>query len=278
VADVDEAVDRLEAAFDLVRSDAHIGHINPVVPLPDAYLVSASDVHHRVCLWASSRVLGTTRLPLGKINCLQLEVPRGEETPGQLREFDAARADVITLLKPFCMAETYSRLMLLDTDYACFTWSSRLAYLLQYSLEEQNLASLRHPALQLVCRRLVEGGSTRQQDKEDALALVQNLSELDSVFSPPAVRLQLVSDLHLEAPRGLWMATKRTDDYATFELPVEAPYLALLGDVGLVGHAECLDFVRRQAQAYRKVFWVCGNHEFYDSTQVRVHVLRGHLD
>ncbi|KAK4134791.1 hypothetical protein BT67DRAFT_281374 [Trichocladium antarcticum] len=69
--------------------------------------------------------------------------------------------------------------------------------------------------------------------------------------------IQILSDLHLESPKA----------YDVFEIVPNAPYLALLGDIGnIVVHQEdCLGFLTRQLQQFRIVFFVPGNHEAYGS-------------
>jgi predicted phosphodiesterase len=69
--------------------------------------------------------------------------------------------------------------------------------------------------------------------------------------------VQILSDLHLEAPKG----------YDIFEIVPKAPYLALLGDIGnIASHKDdCLDFLTRQLRQFRAVLFVPGNHEAYHS-------------
>ncbi|KAL9098449.1 MAG: hypothetical protein Q9163_005893 [Psora crenata] len=69
--------------------------------------------------------------------------------------------------------------------------------------------------------------------------------------------VQVVSDLHLEAPKA----------YDIFDIVPKAPYLALLGDVGnIVAHKDdCLGFLTRQLNQFRAVLFVPGNHEAYHS-------------
>lgn len=68
------------------------------------------------------------------------------------------------------------------------------------------------------------------------------------------VRLQIVSDLHLEVGK----------QYASFSFPATAPYLLLAGDVGrLIDYEEYLAFLQSLSARYKKVFLVLGNHEFY---------------
>ncbi|KAF3934098.1 hypothetical protein ABW19_dt0208012 [Dactylella cylindrospora] len=69
------------------------------------------------------------------------------------------------------------------------------------------------------------------------------------------VKIQLVSDLHLEAPSA----------YDTFALETAAPYLALLGDIGNVRDDGYFDFLRRLLKQYEIIFFVAGNHEPYHS-------------
>lgn len=69
--------------------------------------------------------------------------------------------------------------------------------------------------------------------------------------------LQILSDLHLEAPKG----------YDTFEITPSAPCLALIGDIGnIVKHKDdCLAFFNKQLRRFRAVLFVPGNHEAYHS-------------
>ncbi|KAF3913099.1 hypothetical protein AA313_de0201060 [Arthrobotrys entomopaga] len=70
------------------------------------------------------------------------------------------------------------------------------------------------------------------------------------------VKIQVVSDLHLESPSA----------YDIFELEPTAPYLALLGDIGNTRDPGLLDFLRRMLKQYDLVFFVPGNHEPYHSS------------
>ncbi|KAL7627449.1 hypothetical protein AAE478_001642 [Parahypoxylon ruwenzoriense] len=68
------------------------------------------------------------------------------------------------------------------------------------------------------------------------------------------VKIQIISDLHLE------LGFK----YDSFEIPQEAPYLALLGNIGSFhdGHRELyLKFLERQLERYQAVFYVLGMRE-----------------
>ncbi|PVH75142.1 hypothetical protein DL98DRAFT_518786 [Cadophora sp. DSE1049] len=66
-------------------------------------------------------------------------------------------------------------------------------------------------------------------------------------------RIQILSDLHLEAPKG----------YNVFEIPPSAPYLALIGDIGEVKDAEYFTFMEKQLSRFEIVFVIFGNHEPY---------------
>jgi hypothetical protein len=68
--------------------------------------------------------------------------------------------------------------------------------------------------------------------------------------------IQIMSDLHLGAPPA----------YNTFDIPVKALYLALLGDVGNMTDDALLAFLGAQLRKYQKVFYLYGNHEWYYKT------------
>ena len=69
--------------------------------------------------------------------------------------------------------------------------------------------------------------------------------------------VQILSDLHLEAPKA----------YDIFEIVPKAPYLALLGDIGnIAAHQDdCIAFLTKQLKQFRAVLFVPGNHEAYHS-------------
>lgn len=69
--------------------------------------------------------------------------------------------------------------------------------------------------------------------------------------------VQILSDLHLEAPKG----------YDIFKIIPKAPYLALLGDVGNIAthKDDYLAFLTLQLNQFRAVLFVPGNHEAYHS-------------
>lgn len=68
-----------------------------------------------------------------------------------------------------------------------------------------------------------------------------------------SANIQFMSDLHLEK-KG----------YIALAIPREAPYLLLLGDIGLLRQESLfLDFLRRECEMFDLVMLVLGNHEFY---------------
>lgn len=72
------------------------------------------------------------------------------------------------------------------------------------------------------------------------------------------VHIQIMSDLHLE-----------TDFLHEFDIPDEAPYLALLGDIGHLTHwykARVLKFLERQLRKFEVVFYVLGMAEAQGSS------------
>ncbi|MBE3047446.1 metallophosphoesterase, partial [Candidatus Bathyarchaeota archaeon] len=72
----------------------------------------------------------------------------------------------------------------------------------------------------------------------------------------PGVRLQLMSDLHLETPHMLPM-------YRSFHIEPKCPYLALLGDIGSAHDDRLFAFLEEQLRQFEVVFYVLGNHEPY---------------
>ena len=68
------------------------------------------------------------------------------------------------------------------------------------------------------------------------------------------VRLQVMSDLHLEVG----------NQYQSFQVPVQAPFLLLAGDIGrLQDYENYLSFIATQCDNFDMVCLVLGNHEFY---------------
>lgn len=80
----------------------------------------------------------------------------------------------------------------------------------------------------------------------------------------PEIQLQILSDLHLEAPAA----------YDMFEITPRATILALLGDIGQARDPGWIQFIERQLALFRIVLLVLGNHEPYYSSweQVREQV------
>ncbi|OQE46966.1 hypothetical protein PENCOP_c001G01299 [Penicillium coprophilum] len=67
---------------------------------------------------------------------------------------------------------------------------------------------------------------------------------------------QILSDLHLENPSA----------YDLFKISPKAPYLALLGDIGVAKDAGFITFIETQLRQFQIVFFLLGNHEPYHST------------
>ncbi|GKT51495.1 uncharacterized protein ColSpa_11676 [Colletotrichum spaethianum] len=67
--------------------------------------------------------------------------------------------------------------------------------------------------------------------------------------------IQIVSDLHLS-----------NQDYDNYHIERNAPYLALLGDIGCVKDVGFVGFLNRQLAEFHVVFHVLGNHEPYGSS------------
>jgi predicted phosphodiesterase len=70
------------------------------------------------------------------------------------------------------------------------------------------------------------------------------------------VNIQILSDLHLEAPVA----------YDVFEITPTAEYLALLGDIGYTKDVGLIDFLRKHLAKFEIIFFVLGNHEPYHSS------------
>ncbi|KAH7102901.1 serine/threonine protein phosphatase [Auriculariales sp. MPI-PUGE-AT-0066] len=94
------------------------------------------------------------------------------------------------------------------------------------------------------------------------------------------IQVQVMSDLHLErkfhipgqfAENGLPVVA--LDGYESFDFPVVAPNLALLGDIGRAEHDRLFVFLRFQLKRFRRIFFVVGNHELYDSSSTKAMVI-----
>ncbi|KAF1831775.1 hypothetical protein BDW02DRAFT_571676 [Decorospora gaudefroyi] len=70
------------------------------------------------------------------------------------------------------------------------------------------------------------------------------------------VKIQILSDLHLEAPAA----------YDVFEITPTAEYLALLGDIGHTKDVGLIEFLRKHLAKFKIIFYVLGNHEPYHSS------------
>ncbi|KAK7946151.1 uncharacterized protein PG986_010472 [Apiospora aurea] len=72
------------------------------------------------------------------------------------------------------------------------------------------------------------------------------------------VKIQIQSDLHLEAPKT----------YDIFEIVPKAPYLALLGDIGCLAkdYDQYTQFLLAQLRNFKAVLLALGNHEPYHSS------------
>jgi Calcineurin-like phosphoesterase len=71
-----------------------------------------------------------------------------------------------------------------------------------------------------------------------------------------AAQFQIISDLHLEAPPA----------YDLYNIPAQAPYLALLGDIGDSRGTGLVKFLSQQLKKFEIVFFLLGNHEPYHSS------------
>lgn len=75
------------------------------------------------------------------------------------------------------------------------------------------------------------------------------------------VRIQLLSDLHLEIERS-------SSPLYTYDFKASAPALALLGDIGWTRDDRLFKWLLLQLKHFKRVFFVRGNHEPYVSTLV----------
>lgn len=74
---------------------------------------------------------------------------------------------------------------------------------------------------------------------------------------PPDLRIQIVSDLHIE----FYHESKNLD----FLIEPEAPILALLGDIGYACSRQLKNFLYSQCDRFEKVLFLAGNHEYYNN-------------
>jgi hypothetical protein len=75
------------------------------------------------------------------------------------------------------------------------------------------------------------------------------------------LRFQIISDLHLETPL-------MNPSYSHFTLPIHAPNLFLLGDIGLTQHPQLFTFLTSLLSTHSglRIFYILGNHEPYHTT------------
>lgn len=84
-------------------------------------------------------------------------------------------------------------------------------------------------------------------------------------MSDGPVRIQILSDLHLEVPPP--RRSRLLDSYH-FTFPAEAEILALLGDIGATTDDGLFDWLYAQLKRFKTVFFLSGNHESYGSSMV----------
>jgi hypothetical protein len=79
-----------------------------------------------------------------------------------------------------------------------------------------------------------------------------------------SINIQLLSDLHLEydqpAPTG--SVSDEREAYS-YEIPVRAEYLALLGDSGCTCDERLFNWLDIQLNKFRIIFYINGNHGEY---------------
>jgi len=74
--------------------------------------------------------------------------------------------------------------------------------------------------------------------------------------------LQIISDIHVEFPRVPEIIAEKIPT----ALEPHAPYLALLGDIGMPGTEKYRNLLLTAASKFKKVFVIAGNHEYYKGT------------
>lgn len=82
------------------------------------------------------------------------------------------------------------------------------------------------------------------------------------ITTTKTISFQIVSDLHLEL-------VKKPKKLCNF--PVNAPYLALLGDIGRPHKDTYVNFLAQMSAQYQKIFVITGNHEYYNEKKNRHH-------
>ena len=94
----------------------------------------------------------------------------------------------------------------------------------------------------------------------DANMAVPVAMKSDRSATTPKLQFQIVSDLHLELD----------NQYSTYSIVPQAPYLILAGDTGsLADYESYVSFLRRHVTLYKQIFLLLGNHEFHHLSQSR---------
>lgn len=96
-------------------------------------------------------------------------------------------------------------------------------------------------------------------------------------LASPSVRIQLLSDLHLEMPRprSSYGRYNGHDQVYEYDFPPRADVLALLGDIGTTREDHLFSWLSMQLQRFKLVFFLPGNHEAYHSSLVSEPMLEG---
>ena len=87
----------------------------------------------------------------------------------------------------------------------------------------------------------------------------------------PTVRIQLLSDLHLEMPRPYYSAASGYSEDGhifQYDFPARADVIALLGDIGVTRDDRLFTWLGAQLKRFKLVFFLSGNHEAYHSSLV----------
>eukprot|EP01080_Neovahlkampfia_damariscottae_P006147 gene6147-10154_t len=87
--------------------------------------------------------------------------------------------------------------------------------------------------------------------------------KIDTKLKEPNLQIQVASDLHLEV----------YDDEKSLDhiIKPSAPYLALLGDIGLpIRKKNYRNFLFDMSEKFKLVFIIAGNHEYYHSSKIEI--------
>jgi len=71
----------------------------------------------------------------------------------------------------------------------------------------------------------------------------------------------VVSDIHLEFPKVLSLFQREYPSFFTGNFPND--YIALIGDIAYPTTGDLKDFLAELTRRFKKVFYLAGNHEFY---------------